>query len=96
MDELILPPDCKYDLKKHRWVCSGVELVIGSAEDEEHYEEEEYFEDCGSDLIGAELCTENYEELCESDLIGTELCGEEDYEDEDEEYEEDYEEYEDY
>jgi hypothetical protein len=62
MDELILPPDCKYDLKKHRWVCSGVELIIGSVEDEEHYEEEEYYEECMSPLIPAELCGEEYEE----------------------------------
>ena len=79
MDELILPPDCKYE-KKHRWVCSGVELIISPSpvEDEEHYEEEEEheeYEDCGSDLIPAEFCTEDYEDLCESDLIPAEFCG---------------------
>jgi hypothetical protein len=78
MDELILPPDCKYDLKRGVWICGEIELVIGPAEDEEYYEEEEeYYEDCGSDLIPAEFCTEDYEDLCESDLIPAEFCGEE-------------------
>jgi len=79
MDELILPPDCKYDLKKHRWVCSGVELIIGPspAEDEEYYEEEEeYYEECMSPLIPAELCGEHEED--------------EEYEEEDYEEYEDY------
>jgi hypothetical protein len=78
MDELILPHNCKYDLERGVWVCGGVELVIGPAEDEydEYYEEEEEeYEDCGSDLIPAEFCTEDYEDLCESDLIPAEFCG---------------------
>jgi hypothetical protein len=62
MDELVLPPNCKYDLKRGVWICGGVELVIGPAEDDYYEEEEEYFEDCGSDLIPAELCTEDYYE----------------------------------
>jgi hypothetical protein len=62
MDELILPPDCKYNLEKRVWICGGTELVVDPAEEENEYYEEEYV-DCGSDLIPAELCTEDYEEL---------------------------------
>jgi hypothetical protein len=96
MDELILPPDCKYNLEKRVWICGGTELVVDPAEEENEYYEEEKYVDCGSDLIPAELCTEDFEDGCESDLIGTELCGEEYYEEDEEYEEEDYEEYEDY
>jgi hypothetical protein len=88
MDELVLPPDCRYDPKRGAWICGGVELVVGPAEDEHYEEEEERYEDCGSDLIPAELCTEDYEDPCE-ELTPAELCGEEYEEEEYEEYEED-------
>jgi hypothetical protein len=62
MDELVLPPNCKYDLKRGVWICGGVELVIGPAEDEYYEEEEEeYYDDCGT-LVPAEFCGEEYEE----------------------------------